>query len=74
MFQKVAHKHLVLALALKEEAKPERVEQAPSQCVDKVQSEDSFVGELTGQQREDQDIRYQKHQLEIRSPMRETSD
>ena len=47
MFQKVTDEHLILALALKENAKPKRVKEAPSQSVDEVQSEDGLVGELT---------------------------
>lgn len=44
MFQKVTDEHLILALALKEKAKPERMEETPPQSVDEVESEDGLVG------------------------------
>ena len=47
MFQKVTDEHLVLALALQENAKPKRMKETPSQSVDEVESEHGLVGELT---------------------------
>jgi hypothetical protein len=43
VFQKVTDEHLILALALKENAKSERVEEAPSQGVDEVEAEHNLV-------------------------------
>jgi len=47
VFQKVTDEHLILALALQENAKPKRVKETPCQSMDEVESENGLVGELT---------------------------